>query len=153
MDKILISYNKIEIIGSVKYVNRVLDALKLLRRKAPDKFRTVKKYVGRIEEYCNSGMYPWENTPTFYMSKKVAFYSLTWCASCIAHDAYHSKQYLDYRRKHKNQVPRAVYYGRKAELESFKYQILVSKQIKAPKHEIDHLKSQDGMHYKSKEIW
>jgi len=152
MNKIIKSYKNIEIIGTIPYVNHVLKALKLLSRKAPVKFKTVKKYIRRIEENPQSRICHLNNMPIVFMAKKSAFYSITWCASCIAHEAYHSKQFIDYWRKYKK-VPSNVHYGRKAELECMAYQILVSKQIHAPKHEIEHLKKQDGMHYKLKQTW
>lgn len=152
-DKALITYEKIEIIGSSQYVNQITKALKLLKEKAPRKFAIVKKYIGRIEDHLPSGMAAWEFPPTFYFSKKSVFPSITWCASCIVHDAYHSKLYLDYQKKYKKIPPYSIYCGKKIELECFKHQILVSKQIGAHDSEIRHLEKQDGTHYKLKGNW
>lgn len=152
-DKVLITYEKIEIIGSPQYVSQITKALKLLKEKVPRKFATVRKYIGRIEDYLPSGMAPWESPPTFYFSKKAAFPSVTWCASCIVHDAHHSKLYLDYQKKYKKKPPFSIYYGKKIELECFKHQILASKQIGAHDSEIRHLEKQDGAHYRLKGNW
>jgi hypothetical protein len=151
--KILKTYEQIEIIGSLQYVKQIVKALELLKKKASQKFSTVKKYIGRIEDFPRSEMAPWENPPTFYFSKKSAFYSITWCASDIVHDAHHSKLYLDYWKKYKKQPPYSVYGGKKIELECFKHQILVSKQIGAPVSEIIHLERQKGTHYRLKRTW
>lgn len=151
--KILKTYEQIEIIGSLQYVKQIVKALKLLKKKAPRKFATVKKYIGRIEDYSQSGMAAWEHPPTFYFSKKSAFYSITWCASDIVHDAHHSKLYWDYWKKYKKQPPYSVYCGKKIELECNKHQILVSKQIGAPVSEIIHLERQKGTHNRLKGTW
>ena len=137
----------IEVIGTRIYCAQVARALRLLNRKAPSALKLVKKYVGRIEEYLPSGMAPWQKPPTFYMSKKCAFPSVTWCASCIVHDAHHSKLYLDYFKKYKKQPPRLVYSGTKVELHCIRKQVTVSKQIGASDFELTHLRNQDGKHH------
>jgi len=151
--KILKTYEQIEIIGSPRYIKQITKALKLLKKKAPREFASVKKYIGRIEDYPQSGMAAWENPPTFYLSKKSAFYSITWCASDIVHDAHHSKLYLNYWKKYKKQPPYSIYGGKKIELECFRRQISVSKKIGAPVSEIIHLERQEGTHYKLKRTW
>ncbi|MCM8766701.1 MAG: hypothetical protein NC917_06120 [Candidatus Omnitrophica bacterium] len=56
-------------------------------------------------------MGPFKNPPVFFLSPKSAFYSITWCASIIAHDAYHSKLYHDYREKYERPIPYNIYSG------------------------------------------
>lgn len=152
-DKALTTFDKIEIIGSPQYINQITKALKLLKEKAPRKFATVKKYIGRIEDYLPSGMAAWEFPPTSYLSSETAFRSVTWCASFIVHEAHHSKLYLDYRKKYKKTPPPSVDGGRKIELECIKREIAAAKQIGAPDEEIQFLEKQDGTHYKQKITW
>jgi len=112
----------IEIIGPDDFVSRVKEALSLLEQKSHAEFLTVKANIGRIEQApppptSQSGMAAYEDPPTFYLGRKTAFYSLTWCASCIAHDAYHSKLYHDYKSEFPGKpVPDSVWGGPPVEL-------------------------------------
>jgi hypothetical protein len=152
--KVLTNFEKIEIIGSPRYVSRITQFLKLLKEKAPRAFITVRKYIGRIEDGFPSGMAAWESTPTYFCNKKTAFAeTVTFGASCIVHEAHHSKLYLDYKKKYKKTPPRSVDSGRKIELECIKRQIVAAKQIGAPDDEIQYLEKQDGTHYKQKITW
>lgn len=152
MKKTLSVFAGIEIIGTKNYTARIRKSLSLLRRKAPRDFAGVRKHIGRIEDYASSGMAPWEHTPTFYFSRYSASFSVTWCASCIVHDAHHSRLYWHNRRKGKH-AALSTYTGRKVELECMRRQIAVSKRIGAPDREIQHLKKQDGLHNNFKGTW
>ena len=134
----------IEVVGSVKFIDQVKRALVLIRDKAPDGFITVKKYIGRIEESDHSGMGAYLVPPTFHFSGKSAFYSLTWCAGDIAHDAYHSKLYNDYKEANGEPVPDSVWMGKDIEIKCLKYQSDILEKIGAPKNEIEYVKSLDG---------
>lgn len=152
MQRTLANFEGIEIIGRPRYIRRIRQALALLKRRAPRNFATTRKYIGRIQDSHPSGMHPWLDPPTFCFSESSAFFSLTWCASCIVHDAHHSKLFLDNRRNGKNPT-RSVYSGKKVELECIRRQIVVSRRIGAPREEIDHLLSLDGNHFKTKVQW
>lgn len=136
----------VEILGSAKFKNQVSRALTLLKKEAPEAFAIVIKYVGRIEQGKRSGMWAYKNPPTFEVADRTAFYSITWCASTIAHDAFHSKLYHDYKEKHSRRVPDDVWVGVEAEKKCLKHQLVVLKKIKAPKHEVTHLLKFDGTH-------
>jgi hypothetical protein len=83
-----------------------------------------------------------------------AYYSVTWCASTIAHDSFHSKLYHDYQKTHFGLVPPEAWTGVAAEQQCMKHQLSVMEQIRAPKLEIDHAKQQaDGHYVKDKENW
>ncbi len=56
----------------------------------------IENNVGVISQHGKSGMLAWETPPRYQMSDKTAYYSLTWCAGTIAHDAYHSFLYKKY---------------------------------------------------------
>jgi hypothetical protein len=146
--------SEIEIVGSENYVCQVEKALALLKSKAPDAFAIVERDVKRIQQGDRSGMWAYSTPPTYVMSDKTAFASLTWCAATIAHDSYHSKLYHDYLRTHSNAVPEDVWTGQAAERECMKHQIAVMRQIKAPKSEIEHaITMSDGHFVKDHETW
>lgn len=137
---------EISIVGSPEYREQVKQALTLLRDKAPDKYKIVKDYVGRIEQNLRSGMDVYQNPPTYQMSDRTAYHSFTWCASTIAHDAYHSKLYHDYKDKNGEPVPYEVWGGFEAERKCIKIQAETLKQIGAPFNEVSYCISLDGTH-------
>jgi len=138
--------NEIEIIGDQEFIRQVEAALTLLKDKDPEAFSMVEKYIGRIEQGDHSGMWAYKDPPTFELTDRTAFYSVTWCASVIAHDSYHSKLYHDYRSTHSGSVPDDVWRGVEAERQCIAYQLNVAIKIGAPQREIDYLKSLDGTH-------
>ena len=140
------SISEIELVGSTKYKQQVLKALKLLCRKSYEAYQIVEGYVGKIEEAQRSGMDASANPPTFFMSEEVAFSSLTGCAGAIVHDSYHSKLYHDYIREYGKPVPYEIWGGFEAERKCIIHEIKVLKKIGAPKHEIDYCLSLDGTH-------
>jgi len=148
----------IEIVGPVDFIVQVKAGLDLLKEKAVKEFDVVSLYIGRIEQApppptAQSGMAAYESPPTYYLGRKTAFYSLTWCAGCIAHDAYHSKLYHEYLKSFPDKpVPDSIWSGTLVELDCNKFQLGVCLKISAPEHEIKHLKSLDGTHWKQKKI-
>src|SRR5256885_382047 len=58
----------IEIVGSVRFSNQVHEALLLLQTKAPDDYRIVIKYIGRIQQGDHSGMWAYKRPPTYEMA-------------------------------------------------------------------------------------
>ena len=136
-----------EVIGNDKFKKQVTAALKLLRKKAPKVYKMVTTYVGRIEQGKHSGMWAYKEPPTYELADPTAFYSVTWCASTIAHDAYHSKLYHDHRKKHGRSVPKEVWTGVEAEKKCIAVQLQTMKEIGAPEHEVEHLGKQTGTHY------
>ncbi|MGA2506363.1 MAG: hypothetical protein ABSF80_02690 [Chitinispirillaceae bacterium] len=139
--------NEIIIIGSTEFKRQITKALTLLCEKAPKEYQVVKTYIGKIEENERSGMFAYKNPPTYQMSLKTSNYSVTWCASTIAHDSFHSKLYLDYKRKYGEPVPDTIWIGIKAEKKCISFQIKVLRQIGAPQNEIDYSSSLDGTYY------
>jgi hypothetical protein len=143
-----------EIVGSSRFRAQVQEALRLLKGRDPDAYAIVTKYVGRIQESDRSGMWAYKTPPTYEMSERTAFYSLTWCAATIAHDSFHSKLYHDYRAANHGPVPDAVWTGKVAEGECMKHQVAVMNRIGASKLEIDHAKARiSGDYVKDSETW
>jgi hypothetical protein len=129
-------YGSILITGSPEFRQQTLQALALLEAKAPDAYLKVQTYVGIIAEGQHSGMWAWEDPPRYEVGDPTAFYSVTWYASTIAHDATHSELY------HNGQEWEGV------EVEKFcnGYQLTVLKEIGAPQNEIDYMATLDGTH-------
>jgi len=136
----------IEVEGSLKYKGQVEGCLDLLSKKAKSEYKLVKDHIGVISQNGKSGMRAWENPPRYQMSDTTAFYSLSWCAGTIAHDAYHSFLYKKYSPIDGGKPPYDKWAGTSAEKKSIDFQLSVMKKIGASNHEISYLKSLDGMH-------
>lgn len=131
-------FDMVALHGTAKFQEQITNALQLLKTKAPTAYVTVTKEIGIIRQATHSGMNAWTNPPTFDLTERTAFYSLTWCAGAIAHDSFHSKLYHDCLRKNPRKgVPDAAWKGEEAEARCLEYQIRVLKEIEAPVHEID----------------
>ena len=142
-----ISLKGIDIIGSDKFINQVSQSLKLIEAKDSNTLGIIKKYVGIIKEAEHSGMWAYKKPPVYDLADKTAFSSVTWCASTIAHDSYHSKLYHEYQAKYGKNVPDDIWTGIEAEKKCIGFQLYVAVKIGAPKYETDYLKSLDGTHY------
>ena len=132
--------------GNSKYKVQVEKCLKLLSSKARSEYELIKEHIGIIQQSNKSGMKAWENPPRYLMSDKTAFYSVTWCASTIAHDAYHSYLYQKYMPGNGGKPPYKKWGGFEAEREAIKYQEQVMKKIGSSNYEINYLKTLDGTH-------
>jgi hypothetical protein len=140
-------YGSIKINGNSEFVAQTRAALTLLEQKAPDAFTKTQTYVGIIEQGEHSGMWTWEQPPRYEVGDATAFFSVTWYASTIAHDATHSELYAQYQAAHPGQlVPDNAYGGVEIERFCIGYQLEVSKRIGAPQSEIDYLSTLDGTH-------
>jgi hypothetical protein len=141
------NYGGIEINGNSEFVTQTRAALTLLEQKAPGAFKKIQTYIGIIEQGEHSGMWAWENPPLYEVGDATAFFSVTWYASTIAHDATHSELFAQYQAAHPNQpVPENAYGGVEIERFCIGYQLEVSKLIEAPQSEIDYLSTLDGTH-------
>lgn len=147
----------VTVYGSASFIEQVERSLDLLRDKSPDAFKLTQRYAPRIEQNSRSGMRAYDDPPTFNLSEKTASVSDTWCAGSIAHDAYHSKLYHEYLEAHEDPVPDEVWCGQARELECFRYQARVMRDIDAPESEITYVEHLDGSHFDlngdGKETW
>jgi hypothetical protein len=140
-------YGNIKIKGNPEFISQTRSALSLLEQKDPGAYQKIQTYVGIIEQGKHSGMWAWEKPPRYEVGDQTAFYSVTWYASTIAHDATHSELYAKYKAAHPGEfVPDNAYGG--VEIERFcnGYQLQVLKQIGAPEIEIDYMAGLDGTH-------
>ncbi len=140
------SRHKILVNGNAAFVQHVSGCLDLLAKKYPEAYKFSQKYIGIIAQNRRSGMVAWGNPPTYYMSDKTAYYSLTWCASSIANDAYHLYLYKKFKPKGSQRTPDRYWADFKAERLAIQYQTRVAKKIGAEQHEIDYLGTLDGKH-------
>jgi hypothetical protein len=141
------NYGGIQINGKPDFITQTRAALTLLEQKDPAAFGKIKTYIGIIEQGQHSGMWAWEKPPRYEVGDQTAFYSVTWYASTIAHDATHSELYAQYQASHPGQsVPESAFAG--VEIERFcnGYQLEVLKRIGAPQGEIDYMSTMDGTH-------
>jgi hypothetical protein len=138
---------QIQISGDKAFVQRTKAALQLLKKKTPEKYAIVLKYVGKIQQHTYSGMAASENPPTYKVGSQTSNASLTWYASTIVHDAYHSKLYYDYLYTHKEAVPDEVWTGMDAEMHCLDIQIKTLEKIKAPTYEIKYARSLRGSNW------
>lgn len=136
-----------EIVGSPKFAAQIRKALALLERRSPKVYETVCAYVRRIEQGSRSGMWAYRTPPTLELADVTSFYSRTWCAGSIVHDAIHSRLYHEHRATHGGRVPHDVWTGPDAERECLRHQLAALKAIRAPGHEIAHCKKQRGDHH------
>ena len=140
-------YGVVRIEGSPEFITQTRAALSLLESNAPDAYQKTQTYVGLIQQGQHSGMWAWEDPPRYEVGDTTAFYSVTWYASTIAHDATHSELYHQYLYLHPGEsVPDDAWGG--VEIERFcnGYQLDVLKRIGAPQNEIDYMSTLDGTH-------
>lgn len=137
----------IKIEGDALFISNTLKALYRLCECVSSDDACMQHYVGRIKQGERSGMAAYENPPTFYVGNKTAQASVSWYASAIAHDAYHSKLYHDYKDAYGGRVPDLVWSGYDAEMRCLEYQIGILEKIGAPKAEIDYAKSLRGTNW------
>jgi len=128
----------VEIVGQEKFIQQVTKAMSLIQENAPDDLELIAKYLRRIEEHDHSGMDASREAPTCQLAPASAYASVTWCAGCIAHEAYHSKL---------SQSPDYAYGLEQEEEECMAYQLTVLQKIGAPRSELEHLAAQDGKHF------
>lgn len=143
---------QLQIVGSPEFSNQVHRAVTLLRERDLPAYVLLTNYVGRIKEAERSGMCAYDTPPTFELSASSAFSSVTWCASVIAHDSFHSKLYHDYRGPGQREVPAPVWTGRAAERQCMTHQLSVMHRIGAPLPEIQWARSHaDGRYVRDGE--
>ena len=131
---------EMQIKGDDKFQAQIAAALALLEKQAPAQHQFVYHYIGKIEQAPRSGMRAYDNIPTLQLNDRTTFYSLTWAAGSIAHDACHSRLYLEYKKRNAK-VPDHIWIGKDAENTCLAYQLSVLKEIGAPVAEIEYFKT------------
>ncbi|CAA9291159.1 MAG: hypothetical protein AVDCRST_MAG77-4741 [uncultured Chloroflexi bacterium] len=103
--------HRIRIDGDAACREQTERALDLLLHLAPGHYAVADRYVGVIECFeGGDGMGVGESPPRYRVGSATRNSGVIWYASTIAHDAFHSKQFNDYRAANPGrQVPTAVY--------------------------------------------
>lgn len=136
------------IFGTDEFVEKTEDALSLIRKKSPKSYAIVTNYVSIIQSAKQSGMAAFANPPTFHVGLRSFQSQLSWYASGIVHDAYHSKLYHDYRKQHTSEkVPSEIWTGRDAENACLSVQEDFLKEIDAPAYQIRYVQKMRTIDY------
>jgi len=135
------------VVGDAAFTERVGAALALLASRAPEAHELVVTYVGRVGQSARSGMNVHADPPTLELADVTVFYSVTWCAASIVHDAQHAKLYTDYARDHDGPVPAEIWTGQAAEQACMRAQHAALLDIGAPERESTYLAGLDGTHH------
>ena len=140
-------YGGIKIKGNSEFVTQTRAALDFTGTKSS---RCIQKNPNLCWHYRAGGTQRhvgMGSPPRYEVGDATAFFSVTWYASTIAHDATHSELYAQYQAAHPGEpVPEEAYSGVEIERFCIGYQLEVSKRIGAPQSEIDYLSTLDGTH-------
>ena len=140
-------FDGVEIKGTKEFQEQVSNALALLRERASPAYEIVTNHVRIIKQSRRSGMRSELAKPTFELANPTAYYSLTWCASAIAHDSMHVMLSHNNQKSHSGAHPTHDWNSQvKEEKQCNAHQLQVLRAIRAPSHEIDHCAAQDGTH-------
>ena len=140
---------KITIKGDTTCVSNTTAALNLLKKKSPESYQEVERYIGIIEcVTAGSGMYPNETPPRFAVGNETRDAGTIWYAGAIVHDSNHSKLYNQYALAHPGQqVPPEVWTGKQAESECIDVQYKALQDIGADAATLQYLKSTINSNY------
>lgn len=133
--------------GDDNFQNRTYQALALIKEKSPDHYRVVSNYISTIKMAEKSGMRAYGNPPVYEVGSATSSASLSWYASTICHDAYHSKLYHDYLEKFGTTPSPGVWTGRRAEDECLSFQEDFLKKAEAPISEVQYLQKMKNVDY------
>ena len=131
--------HRVAVWGDESCLLETVEALDLLREKAPEHYAVVDQYVGVI--HCSDegdGMFVGDSPPRYRVGSATRETGTIWYASTIAHDAFHSKQFNDHRAAAPfSRVPDAVYLGRNAEAEAIAFQTETLVLMEAPERMLE----------------
>lgn len=139
-------------IGERAFRAKMQKAIDLLKNKAPDEFRMMQKYIGRIRAAQVSSANYNEEVMTIDIAPRTFDSSLEWLASVLIHETHHIKKYKDTGKKYGDahlmtDKKAALQVMIDEELECNKIQLVVLEKVGGAKFEIDHLKAQKGDHF------
>lgn len=146
--------------GDDNFKIKTLEALILIQYKSEEKAEVVLKYISEIKQSENSKRLEENLINKSFSFDKTTYTSQTeWYASCIVHDAYHSKLYHDCYAIHGGSIPNDIHIHvdnkdnkdnkndidifsvEKEEYACLEYQISFLEEINADKSLIDYAKS------------
>ena len=139
-------------INETTFINKIKNAILLLKTKSPDEFKTMQSVIGKIRATQASGANFNEEIMTIDIAKLTFEASLEWLASVLIHETQHIKKYKETGKKfgdaYKMTNKKAALQVMIAEeLSCNKAQLVVLKKVGGTKFEIDYLKAQKGDHF------
>jgi hypothetical protein len=141
----------VQINGSSNFQLQVTRALILLKLCDFETFAYLTNAVGIVQEGFSTSASFTNRPPLVTLDFNTASQSLTWCAAGLVHEAHHIV--LARRRGETNQVtaffgaPRGYKDYKNEELACFEMEIRVLKRLRAPRNELNYVRSQDGSHF------
>jgi hypothetical protein len=143
----------ISVTGSNSFRLQIARSLLLLKIADPVAYLRVTNSIGIIRQDSRSVTFVTNLPPLITLSSTSAFYSVTWCASVLAHEAHHFELA---RREGTTSAFRPYYGGRlppgykdfqRNESDCLKVQARVLRQVGAPESEIRYIRSLTGTHF------
>ena len=139
-------------INEARFIDKIDQALQLLKSKSPDEFKTMQSIIGKIRATRASGANFNEKIMTIEIARRTFDASLEWLASVLIHETQHIKKYKDTGKKfgNANQIADkkvALQVMIDEEMECNRIQLIVLERIGGAQYEIDHLKAQKGDHF------
>ena len=104
--------------------------------------------ITRIEQVNqNSGLY-YEDPPTIRLTNSTTFFSLTWLAGVLVHEACHMRQYRQMLKERDNpySLSRRNFNTAITEAECIAQQLEIARAVGAPQKEIRQITSEGGSH-------
>lgn len=131
----------VKIKGDSAFITRTRYALMLLKQYYNHGLQIVLCYVNIIEQSEYSGITNMEYCPTFKVGDRTSSADITWYASCILHDSYHSKLFRDARNAGKTYSQSyGEASGEKAEYKCLEEQIKALNAMPTPQYVLEHAK-------------
>jgi hypothetical protein len=135
-----------------QFVNKIKEAVLLLKNNCPDDFKMMQTFIGRIRATQISGANYNEEVMTIDIARGTFDSTLPWLTSVLAHETHHIKKYKDSGKKYGGSFEMT---DKKAalqamideELECNRVQIEVLKKVGGTKEEIEYLAAQKGDHF------
>lgn len=128
----------IEVRGRAPFIRATREALDLLQTHSC--FPEVQRSISLIKQGRRSGMHAAAKRPTFVVGRPTWSHSALWYAGAIAHDAYHSKLYLDAKARTGRTPPADCWTGKEAEQKCLGFQIEVVEALGADARTVAYLK-------------
>ena len=139
-------------IDETEFINKIKNAVLLLKNNSPDEFKTMQSVIGKIRATQISGANYNEEIMTIDIARRTFEASLAWLTSVLAHETHHIKKYKDTGKKYGDahlitDKKAALQVMIDEELECNRVQLAVLKKVGGTKFEIEYLKAQKGDHF------
>lgn len=144
----------VAVYGDAGFERQVRKALRLIAQRDPSAFLIVSKHIGVIQQSARTmtggEMWVGLSAPSAELENRTVFFSLTYCAGVIVHEACHSRQWQDYLVASKTRGPDPGFGSFEAvaqrERDCFKVQLESLGAMGAPENEMAYLRTADGKH-------